>query len=58
MKDQPWESISKEAKNLVTKLLVVNPRKRLTPKKALNHEWFGEARLGTKMLFVILFIML
>ena len=35
-----WTKISKEAKNLVEKLLEVNPSKRLSAKEALNHKWF------------------
>jgi calcium-dependent protein kinase len=35
-----WSKISKEAKNLVEKLLELNPSKRLSAKEALNHKWF------------------
>jgi calcium/calmodulin-dependent protein kinase I len=38
---QYWDHISKEAKDLISKLLVVNPLKRLTAKEALHHPWFS-----------------
>lgn len=38
----PWDKISPSAKDLVKKLLVVNPRQRLTAKDALLHPWLKE----------------
>ena len=35
-----WASISDDAKDLVTKLLVAEPAKRLTARAALRHPWF------------------
>ena len=35
-----FDSVSSECKDLITKLLVANPKKRLTGKEALNHAWF------------------
>jgi len=35
-----WDSISKEAKSLITNLLVKDPKKRYTAKEALEHPWF------------------
>jgi len=35
-----WDNISGQAKDLIKKLLVVNPKQRLTAKQALEHEWF------------------
>ena len=35
-----WNKISNEAKNLVQKLLEINPQKRLSAKEALNDVWF------------------
>ena len=32
--------VSNDAKDLITKLLVVDPRKRITGAQALNHNWF------------------
>ncbi|RUS78468.1 hypothetical protein EGW08_013756 [Elysia chlorotica] len=38
--DEPWwNDVSDNAKDLVRKLLVVNPNKRLTPTAALKHVW-------------------
>jgi len=34
-----WKNISSEAKDLISKLLVTNPDKRMTAKAALSHEW-------------------
>mmetsp|Transcript_7570 Transcript_7570/g.12732 ORF Transcript_7570/g.12732 Transcript_7570/m.12732 type:complete len:336 (+) Transcript_7570:104-1111(+) len=34
-----WDSVSAEAKDLVTKLLVVDPTKRLSAQQTLNHPW-------------------
>ena len=35
-----FDSVSGECKDLITKLLVANPKKRLTGKEALGHPWF------------------
>ena len=35
--DQFWSEISKEAKDLISKLLVVDPKTRYTAKQALKH---------------------
>ena len=35
-----WDNISVEAKDLIKKLLVVNPQQRLTASQAMEHEWF------------------
>ena len=34
-----WENVSAEAKDLISKLLVVNPLERLTAEQALAHTW-------------------
>lgn len=34
-----WKNITKQAKNLVTRLLTVNANKRLSASEALQHEW-------------------
>lgn len=39
--DQPeWEYYSDESKDLIKKMLVVNPKERITAEEALNHPWF------------------
>lgn len=37
-----WEGISNEAKDLITKMLIKNPSRRITVKAALKHEWFSK----------------
>lgn len=40
--DHPaWRHISNEGKDLVAKLLVKNPKKRITIKQALDHQWLA-----------------
>lgn len=36
-----WDHISPQAKDLIMKLLVVDPSKRLSAEEALNHPWFN-----------------
>lgn len=38
-----WTAISSEAKDFIKKLLVVNPKSRLTPAQALQHPWLTGA---------------
>lgn len=44
MEGEPWMEISCEAKDLIRKILVVDPKKRITVKEALEHKWFEEKR--------------
>jgi calcium/calmodulin-dependent protein kinase I len=37
--DPSWENVSREAKELISSLLVKDPQKRLTAKQVLEHEW-------------------
>ena len=39
--NDPWPKISIRAKDLVKKLLEINPDKRLTPDEALHHPWLS-----------------
>lgn len=39
-----WDDISAQAKDLISKLLVVHPKKRLTAEQALEHAWFKGAQ--------------
>ncbi|ULU12600.1 hypothetical protein L3Y34_015682 [Caenorhabditis briggsae] len=36
-----WDTISEDAKDLVKKMLDVDPNRRVTAKQALQHKWFG-----------------
>lgn len=38
---QRWSHVSEEAKDLICKLLTIDPLARFTAKQALRHEWFG-----------------
>merc|ERR1712032_530456 len=37
---QYWDQVSDDAKDLIKKMLVVDPDKRLTASQALRHPWF------------------
>lgn len=38
-----WQTISAEAKDLICKLIVVDPKQRLTAHRALEHPWFSQS---------------
>ncbi|EAS04482.1 kinase domain protein (macronuclear) [Tetrahymena thermophila SB210] len=40
--DSCWENITKQAKDLISKLLTVDPKKRFTCEQALKHQWFSQ----------------
>ena len=42
MEGQLWEQISVEAKDLISKILVVDPEKRYLVDQCLAHPWFKE----------------
>jgi serine/threonine protein kinase len=44
-----WDSIGKEAKDLVTKLLELDPQKRLTAKQVMEHPWCKGAAPATDL---------
>lgn len=44
---QVWESVSEVAKDLICRLLVVDPMQRLTAAQALQHEWFTTQTVST-----------
>merc|ERR1711998_384790 len=47
-----WDPISADAKDFIHKLLVVDPRKRMTAAEALNHRWLGRtSSVSTRNLF-------
>jgi calcium/calmodulin-dependent protein kinase I len=45
--DPYWTDVSEEAKDLVSKLLVVDPKKRLTAAEILRHPWMVSASTST-----------
>ncbi|CAN6443916.1 unnamed protein product [Victoria cruziana] len=40
--DDPWPSISRDAKDLIKKMLQLNPKERLTATEVLSHPWIKE----------------
>lgn len=45
----PFDHISKEAIDLIKKLLVINPNKRISAEEALNHKWFTNMKIKEKL---------
>jgi calcium-dependent protein kinase len=39
IEEGPWATVSKACKDLVKKLLTINPKSRITGEEALNHSW-------------------
>lgn len=39
MDSESWDDISEEAKDLLTKMLVVDPEERITVREILKHPW-------------------
>ena len=48
---EDWDIISDEAKDLISKMLVKEPTKRITVIDCLNHPWFEIAQGGDKPSF-------
>jgi len=44
-----WDPISAEAKDLISKMLVVDPSKRYTPEQALAHPWICTKRSNERI---------
>ena len=42
LESPPFDKISKNAKDLITKLLTSDPQKRISAEEALNHPWFKD----------------
>ena len=41
----PWQLVSENGKDLVSKLLVLDPNRRITAAEALNHPWFTDTSI-------------
>jgi serine/threonine protein kinase len=39
--DEEWKNISVEVKDLISRMLVYDPEKRISAKDALKHKWFS-----------------
>ena len=48
MDDPVWDEVSTEAKDLIMKLLVVDPEKRLTVEGVLDHPWMNPKVSGSR----------
>jgi calcium/calmodulin-dependent protein kinase I len=46
-----WDTISEDAKDLIRKLLVVDPEKRLSAQEILNHPWLNSQNLRERLPF-------
>jgi len=42
VRPKDWREVSERAQNFVTRLLIVDPTKRMSAKQALNHPWIAE----------------
>ena len=42
MPERYWDDVTDDAKDLVRRMLVVHPHKRVTASKALNHPWISD----------------
>lgn len=47
MRSDPWPAISESAKDCVRRLLVANPKDRMTAMEALNHPWVREGGVAS-----------
>eukprot|EP00232_Nephroselmis_pyriformis_P029139 CAMPEP_0182868158 /NCGR_PEP_ID=MMETSP0034_2-20130328/9142_1 /TAXON_ID=156128 /ORGANISM="Nephroselmis pyriformis, Strain CCMP717" /LENGTH=339 /DNA_ID=CAMNT_0025000549 /DNA_START=370 /DNA_END=1389 /DNA_ORIENTATION=- len=47
--DEAWEEVSAEAKDIVSKLLTIDPKKRITADEALAHPWIKSAECGGEL---------
>lgn len=48
-----WEPISEAAKDLICKMLCLDPKKRLTIQEVLNHRWLRASVVCTCVLLLI-----
>ena len=43
MEDQIWDNISEDAKDLVRRMITIDPKKRLGPRSCLQHKFINKA---------------
>lgn len=43
---EEWKGVSREARDFICRLLVMDPRKRMTAEQALNHPWINNRRIA------------
>jgi calcium-dependent protein kinase len=48
---QTWQNYSNESKDLINRLLIKNPEKRITLDEVINHPWFRKikTKIETKL---------
>lgn len=52
LRDYPWNKTTKEAKDLIRRLIVKKPEDRITLKQAIDHPWFKKLGLKEKINYV------
>lgn len=52
-KDKCWESVSSEAKDLISKLLQKDFKKRFSPFEALTHSWMMAVTIPISIVIII-----
>jgi calcium-dependent protein kinase len=52
--ESSWNSVSRQAKDLISRMLTLSPYKRILLKEALNHSWFLEDSLSPKLPMAVL----
>lgn len=45
LEESPFDKLSNSGKDLIRKLLVMDPKKRISAQEALNHPWFKEKKI-------------
>ncbi|EOA34990.1 hypothetical protein CARUB_v10020082mg [Capsella rubella] len=48
LETSPWPTISESAKDLIRKMLTVDPKKRITAAEALEHPWMTDSKISDK----------
>ena len=46
--EDDWKNISDDAKDLISKMLILNPKERFTAKECLEHRWFSKNNKNKK----------
>ena len=49
LETEPWPSVSNAAKDLVQKMLTINPKTRPSANAIIDHPWFKEKKTALKI---------